>query len=686
MTNLVFCQEEYKTIFNEDFNSNRRKWDISNTQLSQSKITGGKLIEYNGNDGFLKCNITSVFFDKTKDYVIRFSMANLNNKNGLKYRVYTKKSNGKLKEGWIKNPQWGFVWGFKDWDNYNAFVLQKGKDASGRTKFTYRAFIIKNGNEISNEDWHIDYSYNFSTETDFYDFIIYKRNDGFTIYLDKGYDEKYLCKLTGSTNWFGSNIGLYIGAGAKVEVDYIKIEIPTPCKDAEYHISAGDNRAKGKDYKGAIEMYSEAIKMGCVSGELLYKRAEANFNREFYASAKDDCSDAISLSDDNEKAYYLRGLCKIYLDDPTAIEDLKKGGDEGIMLIKELESQAKIKTEETSISVTGSGLIISKDGYIVTNEHVISVGNNIMVEILRNGQKVNYNAKIIKVDKANDLAILKINDSKFTNFKYLPYGLRAYGVRVGEEVFSMGYPQINLQGEEIKVTDGIISSKTGFQNDVTTYQISAPIQPGNSGGPLFDKKGNLIGITNAGIPDAENVGYAIKASYLMNMLEVFNDIDLNYTNKISSLSLPDLIEKLSSYVVLIHVNSKSPTTSSQGEIKSKNIIEGGYTSTPLIDYVWDYTKKEYIETKRNEFTSKLYFTTDFLHFKRGSNDWQTVKWTYEGFNEEKNYHSFYDNYGQQIFINKDLTGIMWYYERDGKIFKKCSIYNNLTKDENIRIN
>ena len=77
----------------------------------------------------------------------------------------------------------------------------------------------------------------------------------------------------------------------------------------------------------------------------------------------------------------------------------------------------------------------------------------------------------------------------------------------------------DILGEEIKVTDGIISSKTGYQGDVVTYQISVPIQPGNSGGPLFDKNGNLVGITNEGVPDAQNVGYAIKVSYLKNLLD-----------------------------------------------------------------------------------------------------------------------------------------------------------------------
>ena len=100
------------------------------------------------------------------------------------------------------------------------------------------------------------------------------------------------------------------------------------------------------------------------------------------------------------------------------------------------------------------------------------------------------------------------------------------GVNVGENVFAMGYPRPGLQGEEVKVTDGIISSKTGFQNDNKTYQISAPIQPGNSGGPLFDNSGNLIGLTNSGIPSGDNVGYAIKISNLNNLL--LNKVIVSY--------------------------------------------------------------------------------------------------------------------------------------------------------------
>ena len=75
-------------------------------------------------------------------------------------------------------------------------------------------------------------------------------------------------------------------------------------------------------------------------------------------------------------------------------------------------------------------------------------------------------------------------------------------------------------GKDIKLTTGIISSKTGFDGNIAQYQISAPVQPGNSGGPLFDKNGNIIGIVQAKHTQAENAGYAIKASYIRNLVEL----------------------------------------------------------------------------------------------------------------------------------------------------------------------
>jgi S1-C subfamily serine protease len=128
---------------------------------------------------------------------------------------------------------------------------------------------------------------------------------------------------------------------------------------------------------------------------------------------------------------------------------------------------------------------------------------------------------------------------------------------VGTKVYAYGYPMaLSIMGKEIKVTDGIISSKSGFTGDITTYQVTAAIQPGNSGGPLFDDNGNLIGITSSGVNKsiADNVSYAIKIAYAQSLIEMLpSKIDLPSSLELKSLSLIDQIKALSKFVVLIKV-------------------------------------------------------------------------------------------------------------------------------------
>lgn len=203
---------------------------------------------------------------------------------------------------------------------------------------------------------------------------------------------------------------------------------------------------------------------------------------------------------------------------------------------------------------SGSGFVITSNGIIATNYHVIEDAKGIDILVNRNGEVKTYKAKVIISDKTNDISLLRIEDNTFTNFPNLPYAIKTNVLDVGTSVFAMGYPMSNILGEEIKVTDGIISAKTGYQGDIVTYQISSPIQRGNSGGPLFDKSGNLVGITNAGVPDAQNVGYAIKSSYLKNLVDVAPiSITLPSNNSISGLSFTEKIKRLTPYVVLIKV-------------------------------------------------------------------------------------------------------------------------------------
>jgi hypothetical protein len=205
----------------------------------------------------------------------------------------------------------------------------------------------------------------------------------------------------------------------------------------------------------------------------------------------------------------------------------------------------------------GTGFFIDRLGYIATNFHVVDAAKEIEVEFLRNGLKEKHTASVIKADKNSDLAILKITSFDFLPLNTLPYNFKTEIVDIGTEVFSLGYPlALSLMGTDIKFTDGKISSKTGFQGSLLTYQISVPIQPGNSGGPLFDIDGNIIGLTSSGVNRSlnitENVNYAVKSIYLKNLTDITCPfIVLPKDMSISKKKLTEKIKILSDYVILI---------------------------------------------------------------------------------------------------------------------------------------
>ena len=222
-----------------------------------------------------------------------------------------------------------------------------------------------------------------------------------------------------------------------------------------------------------------------------------------------------------------------------------------------MQNTNKSKSKNGEWAGNGSGIIISRSGFIITNNHVIEDADDIEVEFILNDEVQKFNAEIVQVDKTNDLAILKIFDMNFDGLDELSYNFKTRSSDVGTKVYAFGYPMaLSVMGKEIKVTDGMISSKTGFDGDITTYQITAPIQEGNSGGPLFDEKGNLIGINSSGIRKdvADNVAYSIKTSYVLNLIDILpKSIELPSNTKLESLPLTEQIKEISKYVVLIKV-------------------------------------------------------------------------------------------------------------------------------------
>ena len=217
------------------------------------------------------------------------------------------------------------------------------------------------------------------------------------------------------------------------------------------------------------------------------------------------------------------------------------------------DANSKIVSQtKDSWKPSGTGFFIDRNGYIATNHHVIDEAKEIQVNI----NNKSYLAKVVISDERSDLAILKIIDNSFIPLSSIHYNFNDEISEVGNSVFALGFPLTQYMGEEIKFTDGKINAKSGFKGDISTYQISVPIQPGNSGGPLFDNNGTLVGITSSGLDKSktDNVNYAIKTKYLKLLIDEMTDkVELPKTSFPKTTLLTEKIKTLSNYVVWIKV-------------------------------------------------------------------------------------------------------------------------------------
>ena len=176
--------------------------------------------------------------------------------------------------------------------------------------------------------------------------------------------------------------------------------------------------------------------------------------------------------------------------------------------------------------VTGTAFAITSDGYVITCFHVIEDARSITLTDT-NGRT--YVARLLRGLKAMDLALLKIEGQLWP----LPIG-NSDALKRGQSVFTIGFPNVDVQGREPKITDGIISSLSGIRDDSRVVQISVPVQPGNSGGPLIDQFGNVVGVVASKLSplymlDASgdiptNVAYAIKAAKITDIIAAFPEI------------------------------------------------------------------------------------------------------------------------------------------------------------------
>ena len=208
--------------------------------------------------------------------------------------------------------------------------------------------------------------------------------------------------------------------------------------------------------------------------------------------------------------------------------------------------------ESNQIKSMGTGFVINTNAHIVTNHHVISGCNRI--EIINS--KINSSAKVLFSDEINDLAVIKSN-SPVNSYAFLRGGR---GIRVGEDITTVGYPLGTILGESVKVTTGNISALTGFTNDTTIMQITAPIQLGNSGGPVLDMSGNVVGIVSSKIDELgvekatglllQNINFAIKTQTLQIFLDA-HQIEYKMKNADTKLETADIAEAAQEYTIRV---------------------------------------------------------------------------------------------------------------------------------------
>lgn len=199
----------------------------------------------------------------------------------------------------------------------------------------------------------------------------------------------------------------------------------------------------------------------------------------------------------------------------------------------------------------GTCFVISNTGYLVTNFHCVEKAKEITVKGIDGDFTTKYGASVVASDPSNDLALIKIGN-KNVKFNELSYGIRSSGIAQAEKIYALGFPAAEAMGAEVKITEGIISAKSGVQGDISKFQISAAVNPGNSGGPLIDEQGNLIGVIYAKSTIAESAGYAVKASYLETFLKNVDGFEFpNLVNSIKDKPLTGKVTEWKNFIFIV---------------------------------------------------------------------------------------------------------------------------------------
>jgi hypothetical protein len=216
---------------------------------------------------------------------------------------------------------------------------------------------------------------------------------------------------------------------------------------------------------------------------------------------------------------------------------------------EEEEKQRKEANAKLYIIGSGTGFFVSAEGHIVSNDHVVGICRKVASKI--EGQIEYFN--VLKTDEVNDLGIIK---GEYKNPTYL--SIKSDGAEYGEDIVAFGYPLADALSTSVKLTRGIVSSLSGPGNNYSEIQIDAAIQPGNSGGPVLNMEGQVVGVASSGLNKLymleqseyipENVNFAVAAPTLSNFLKAngvkvdTKKFEINNTKELARIGRPATLQ------------------------------------------------------------------------------------------------------------------------------------------------
>jgi S1-C subfamily serine protease len=307
--------------------------------------------------------------------------------------------------------------------------------------------------------------------------------------------------------------------------DYTKAIALKPDFSLAY-LNRGVAKADKGDFDGAIADDTKDIELDPRSTLAYNNRAIAKRNKGDLDGSIADWSQIIAIDPQNSFAYFNRGFTRDKNGDHEgAAEDYSKSREiTDYLKTHPKDSVSKPKPAKKGGITLGTGFFVTTNGYLLTDLHVVKNASSISV---KTGANL-IPAQLVAQDVANDVAILKVEGS----FPCLPLG-DSDKVSLGQGVFTVGFPDPDLQGLSPKLTKGEISSVAGMKDDPRMFQISVPVQPGSSGGSLVDESGNVVGLIEASLSTVataqqtgellQNVNYATKIAYAKILLDTVPD-------------------------------------------------------------------------------------------------------------------------------------------------------------------